>query len=77
MSQFCPFCCRYDWTIIDLSRAFDTLSHEILLNKLRFYGMRGVALDWIRDYLSNRKQFGMYNNEKSKLVDINIGAPQG
>ncbi len=60
---------------IDLSRAFDTMSHEILLNKLRFYGIRGVALDWIRDYLSNRKQFVMYNNENSKLVDINIGVP--
>ncbi len=48
---------------IDLSRAFDTMSHEILLKKLCFYGIRGIALDWIRDYLSNRKQFVMYNNE--------------
>ncbi len=47
------------------------------MNKLCFYGIRGVTLDWIRDYLSNRKQFVMYNNEISKLVDINIGVPQG
>ena len=62
---------------IDLSRAFDTMSHEILLRKLNFYGIRGIALDWIADYLSNRKQFVMYNNVKSKMADVNIGVPQG
>ena len=42
---------------IDLSRAFDTISHTILLDKLYKYGIRGIALEWVRDYLCNRKHF--------------------
>ena len=62
---------------LDLSRAFDTISHEILLNKLFHYGIRGVALSWIKDYLSNRKQFVQYNQSKSKLENVEMGVPQG
>ena len=62
---------------IDLSRAFDTISHKILLDKLYKYGIRGIALEWVRDYLCNRKQFVVYNNAKSYMGNVDIGVPQG
>ena len=62
---------------IDLSRAFDTQGHEILLNKLYVYGIRGLALDWINNYLQNRKQFVLYNNAQSSFRNILMGVPQG
>jgi len=62
---------------LDLSRAFDTISHDILLDKLHAYGIRGIAYDWLTHYLSNRKQFVSYNGIKSNIGHITIGVPQG
>ena len=62
---------------IDLSKAFDTVNHVILLKKLEHYGIKGVALDWFNSYLSNRKQYVYLNGESSQLENITCGVPQG
>ena len=63
---------------IDFSKAFDTIQHNILLDKLYHYGVRGVAYELISSYLSNRKQLVYYDSEcYSAVEDINVGVPQG
>jgi retron-type reverse transcriptase len=62
---------------IDFSRAFDTISHDILLKKLHFYGFRGKAHEWIKNYLTNRQQFVAYKNSYSHIGESNVGVPQG
>merc|ERR1712240_460962 len=62
---------------IDLSKAFDTVNHKILIDQLEHYGIRGKALDIFKSYLSNRKQYVQLENSKSKLCPISIGVPQG
>ena len=62
---------------MDLSKAFDTLDHAILLSKLQHYGIRGVPLEWFSSYLSNRKQFTCYENTNSDTLSITCGVPQG
>ena len=62
---------------LDLAKAFDTVNHEILLKKLEHYGIRGIALEWFKNYLTNRKQIIKYKSEKSDSLTIKCGVPQG
>ena len=62
---------------LDLSKAFDTINHDILLCKLYHYGIRGVANNWFRNYLSNRKQYTEYQSVVSPLSTVTHGVPQG
>ena len=62
---------------MDLSKAFDTIDHDILIYKLKRYGIRGLALSWIIDYLSNRKQYVLFKSSKSQKSNITCGVPQG
>ena len=61
----------------DLSKAFDTLNHDILLDKLEHYGIRGIAQSWFRSYLSNRSQYVDLNGYKSTELPLPTGVPQG
>ena len=62
---------------LDLKKAFDTIDHDILLKKLRAYGIRGKTGDWFESYLNNRKQFCSLNGQHSKARIITCGIPQG
>ena len=71
---------RGEYTIgifLDLSKAFDTIDHKILIQKLDHYGIRGITQLWFQDYLKNRKQIVKYNQIKSKEMVIKSGVPQG
>ena len=62
---------------IDLEKAFDTVNHNILLQKLQFYGILGKNISWFTSYLSNRKQRVKINSQFSPYADISCGVPQG
>ena len=62
---------------LDFAKAFDTINHKILFEKLDFYGIRGIALDWVKSYFKDRKQLTIYENKKSTLENITCGVPQG
>ena len=61
----------------DLAKCFDTISHSILIKKLKKNGIQGTELEWFKNYLQGRNQFVSINNEKSPLKEINRGVPQG
>ena len=62
---------------IDLSKAFDTVNHNILLEKLKAYGIQSENLKWFRSYLPNRKQFISYVDFKTEMKIVKCGVPQG
>ncbi len=62
---------------IDLKKAFDTVDHEILLAKLKKYGIDGADHSWFKSYLQNRLQFCKVNGTSSSLQSVDCGVPQG
>jgi len=66
------------WAVfLDLSKAFDTADHKILLRKLMYYGMRGKQNSFFESYLTNRKQCTKVNNYSLSFQTIKCGVPQG
>ena len=62
---------------LDFSKAFDTVNHSILLDKLKLYGIRGRAHCWLENYLTNRKQYVDNADTISERLPITCGVPQG
>ena len=62
---------------IDLKKAFDTVDHSILLQKLKFYGFHGIASTWFENYLADRLQYVSINGVDSPTCKTTCGVPQG
>ena len=62
---------------LDFAKAFDTVDHTILLNKMQHYGIRGQVYKWFHSYLTNRTQSVFISGAHSKLLNISHGVPQG
>ena len=62
---------------IDLSKAFDTVSHAKIISKLPSFGILGVEKHWITDYLFNRLQIVSYKGSLSSEASVTCGVPQG
>ena len=62
--------------LLDLQKAFDTLDHIVLLEKMNFFGFRTSAIKWFESYLSNRKVLVCIDNTFSETGTLTYGAPQ-
>ena len=62
---------------MDLSKAFDTVNHEILLHKREHYGVRGTVLERFKNYVMNRKQIVNYKSVESDVSVVTYSVPQG
>ena len=65
-----------DVIYLDFSKAFDKVDHSLLLRKLQFYGIKGRFYDWIKDFLTNRKQIVTVDGQHSEPEDVTSGVPQ-
>ena len=68
---------QIDTILLDFSKAFDKVDHRKLCLKLENYGIRGNLLNWIKDFLNNRKQWVVINGERSSVAKVKSGVPQG
>ena len=66
-----------DCILLDFSKAFDKVSHKLLLLKLRYYGITGETINWIQSFLTNRKQQVVCDGSISEVVNVTSGVPQG
>lgn len=66
-----------DAIFLDFRKAFDSVSHDLLLHKLSALNIDSTVLAWIKDYLSERKQCVVLGGKKSKFVDLTSGVPKG
>jgi methylaspartate ammonia-lyase len=62
--------------IVDFSKAFDVVPHIRLLRKLEHYGIKGKILEWIRAWLTQRRQCVVVDGETSEMAHVKSGVPQ-
>jgi hypothetical protein len=62
--------------VMDFSKAFDKVSHSLLIHKLNHYGIRGKTNTWIQNFLSNRTQAVVVDGETSNFISVESGVPQ-
>ena len=62
---------------VDFQKAFDTVDHQILIQKLNYYGIRGIASNWFSSYLQSRTEFVSINGFDSNVNATCCGVPQG
>ena len=60
-----------------MSKAFDTIRHDILIHIVEHYGIRGICKDWFASYITNRSQYTLINGQKSTYLNINTGVTHG
>jgi len=63
--------------MLDFTKAFDKVSHELLYCKLQNYGIRGNTLEWLKHFLTDRTQQVIINDKYSDLAKVTSGVPQG
>jgi len=68
---------QLDVIFLDISKAFDTVSHSLLLSKLLSFNISGEIWSWFRAYITNRYQYVSINNSNSCLLPVESGVPQG
>ena len=68
---------QIDVAVLDFSKAFDTVPHDRLIGKLKFYGINGQIVNWISSFLKNREQRVVVGGESSGPVKVDSGVPQG
>ena len=62
---------------LDLTKAFDTVNHELLVKKLSSFGLANESIMWFQSYLSNRQQIAVMDDNHSTPQTITVGVPQG
>ena len=63
--------------LLDLSSAFDTVNHDIMIRLEMSFGIIGTAMQWLSSYLSGRSQHVIVNGEQSERLNLPFGVPQG
>ena len=77
VGEFLDKCFQTDVIYLDFSKAFDSVPHPLLIHKLKTFGFNGDLLNWLKSYLTGRKQQVFVQGAKSSWLFVTSGVPQG